>query len=133
MTAAGPFPPQAAPSPSGGPELPELRARTAHGAAGRPPAEEERAEVGWQQKLFSQVGARCGPCRLPAAALPGLCGPSGRFPSPRCFSLIAFPKPRPAPECLRDRRPVCADRACAGSVNLWALPVSKKWLELTPL
>lgn len=63
VTAAGPLPPQAAPAPSGGVELPALCARAAHGAAGRPPAEEERAEVGWQQKLFSQVGARCRPCR----------------------------------------------------------------------
>uniref|UniRef100_A0A8V1AKL2 MKS transition zone complex subunit 1 n=1 Tax=Gallus gallus TaxID=9031 RepID=A0A8V1AKL2_CHICK len=54
VTAAGPLPPQAAPAPSGGVELPALCARAAHGAAGRPPAEEERAEVGWQQKLFSQ-------------------------------------------------------------------------------
>ncbi|XP_021271539.1 Meckel syndrome type 1 protein isoform X2 [Numida meleagris] len=54
VTAAGPLPPQAAPAPSGGPELLGLSARAAHGAAGRPPAEEERAEVAWQQKLFSQ-------------------------------------------------------------------------------
>ncbi|XP_065550563.1 tectonic-like complex member MKS1 isoform X3 [Lathamus discolor] len=54
-TASGPFLPQA-PPPLAGPALPGLAARAGSGAP-RPPEEEEEeeAEVGWQEKLFSQL------------------------------------------------------------------------------
>ncbi|XP_032056790.1 Meckel syndrome type 1 protein isoform X1 [Aythya fuligula] len=69
VTAAGPLPAQDSPPPPPlsaprGPELLALAARALLGAAGgdrpltadarRPPDEEEEAEVGWQEKLFSQ-------------------------------------------------------------------------------
>ncbi|XP_035415097.1 tectonic-like complex member MKS1 isoform X2 [Cygnus atratus] len=58
VTAAGPLPAQASPPPPPlsaprGPELLALAARASPGAR-RPPDEEEEAEVGWQEKLFSQ-------------------------------------------------------------------------------
>ncbi|XP_035199109.1 Meckel syndrome type 1 protein isoform X2 [Oxyura jamaicensis] len=56
VTATGPLPAQASPPPLStpcGPELLALAARASPGARRRPD-EEEEAEVGWQEKLFSQ-------------------------------------------------------------------------------